>query len=53
MRNPPWVPHLLGQGLRPLHPVLRPPAVGGRGPCCGRAVLSFLDTGQPCQRPGV
>jgi hypothetical protein len=22
MRNPPWVPHLLGQGLT-LHPVLR------------------------------
>src|SRR5208337_3202982 len=23
MRNPPWVPHLPGQGLRPLHPMLR------------------------------
>jgi len=52
MQNQPWVPHLLGQG-RPLHRVLEPPAVGGRGHCRRRAVFSFLNTGQPCQLPGV
>src|ERR1039458_10131129 len=47
MWNPPWVPHLPGQGLRPLDPPLGPRSVVARGHC------QRLNTALPSPRPRV